>query len=311
MLSEVLGVASDITCSDGINKAFVVTEQDLKHFSQIGTKWVAEGGAGEVTVRCKALLKKTREALLSDTVDTILEYTNPSKRQIYNISLQMCNRKEGRTFQLDLQSCEYPNLIQVTVGGSNSTQTEELFHSLMAELNDTVQWYWIFACRRWLLRLVTWMFWIFLVLLLSCATLSVMGTAYRNYQARKQHEEWLKKYGSVTQKSDRVTTGQIKDVPKTDKTQPEIRKDAPSGPIWQLIRSKQFLVQLGVIVGGILLERMTFWLFPKAVFEIGKGKQRHEKLKARRKWIAGVLTAIVIAGIIVPIVKNIVLKFFE
>ncbi len=32
MAAKVLGVEADITCSDGINKAFVVNEGDLKHF---------------------------------------------------------------------------------------------------------------------------------------------------------------------------------------------------------------------------------------------------------------------------------------
>jgi len=310
MAKYVLGVWSDITCSEGINKAFVVNEADLKHFYRMGKKWVEEDRGGDVAIRCKALLKKTKDALLSDSIDTVLEYNNPSKRAIYDISLQMCCREKGRTFQVDFQSYEYPNLIQATVGGANSVLTEELFRNLMAELNDTTQWYWFLVCRRWLQKVASWTFWIFLVLLVCFGTLSVVGTSYRNYQIKKQREELLKKYPPIEQKLLPIDRVEKKDVDDIKQTQPKVEVVKPEVELWDFVLTKQFLAGMGIIVGGVFLERITVYLFPKAVFEIGKGKQRHERLKARRKWIARVLTAIIIAGIIVPIIKKFVMKFF-
>ncbi len=311
MAAKVLGVEADITCSDGINKAFVVNEGDLKHFFAIGNEWVEKNGVGDINVRCMALLKKSKDALVSDNIDTILKYSNPSKQEIYDISLQMCCKEKGRTFKVDFQSFEYPNLIQVTVGGANSVLAEKLFLRLMAELNETTQWYWFLACRRWLLKVSTWAFWIFLVLTVCYGTLSIVGTAYRNRQLRSQYEEWLKSNPPVAQEPVTTGIGEEKDVDSIKKMQPKVKKVNPVIQVWDCVRSIQFLAGMGIIIGGVSLVRITYYLFPKAIFEIGKGKQRHERLRAMRKWIAGLLTAIIVAGIVVPLMKEFVTKLFE
>jgi len=310
MADQVLGVEADITFSDGINKAFVVNEGDLKHFFAMGKEWVEGDEVGETTVRCKALLKNTKEALVSDSIDTILEYSNPSKQEICNIFLQMCCKEKGKIFEVDFQSFEYPNLIQVTVG-STSVQTEKLFLRLMAELNETTQWYWFLACRRWLLKIATWAFWVFLVLTVCYGSLSVVGTAYRNRQIRKQYKEWLRRNPPIAQEPGTTGIGEEKSVVTIKKTQPKVERVNPAIQVWDCVRSRQFLAGMGIIIGGVFLVRITIYLFPKAVFEIGKGKQRHERLRAMRKWFAGILTAIIVAGIIVPIMKEFVTKLFE
>ena len=310
MAAQVLGVEADITCSDGINKAFVVNEGDLKHFFAMGKEWVEGDEVGDTTVRCKALLKKTKDALVSDSIDTILEYSNPSKQEIYGISLQMCCKEKGQTFEVDFQSFEYPNLIQVMVGGANSVRTEKLFLRLMAELNETTQWYWFLACRRWLLKIATWAFWVFLVLTVCYGALSIVGTAYRNRQIRKQYNEWLRRNPPIAQELGTTGIGEEKGVVTIKKTQPKVERVNPAIQVWDCVRSRQFLAGMGIIIGGVSLVRITIYLFPKAVFEIGKGKQRHERLRAMRKWFAGVLTAIIVAGIIVPIMKEFVTKLF-
>lgn len=308
MATEVLGLWTDVTCSDGINRAFVVNEIDLKLFFERGKKWVEKDGQGDVTVRCKALLKKTKDALVSDRIDTVFEYTNPREREIYDISLQMCSKENGRTFQLDLQSYEYPNLIQLTVGGTDLMATQTLFNGLMADLKEINQWYWFLACRRWLLKFATWAFWLFLVLSLCYGTLSVVGTVYRNYRVRKQYEEWLRTYPPVTEKIGTVDRGKKEDVDGTKQARPKPGEVSPWVEVWHFVWSRQFLAGVGIIAGGILLVRIGVYVFPKAVFEIGKGKQRHERLKAMRKWIGRILTTIIILGIFVPLVKKIVLK---
>ena len=310
MANDVLGMWADVTCSDGINKAFVVNDEDLKNFYRMGKEWVEEDGGVDRIIRCKALLKKSKDALVSDSIDTILNYSNPHKQEIYDISLQMCCHEKGRSFRLDLQSYEYPNLIQVTVGGANSVLTEKLFRRLMAELNDTTQWYWFLSCRRWLFKIATWAFWIFFVLSVCFGMLSLVGTYYRNYQNKKQYEEFLKKHPTVILKEGTTNVEEKKKVDIIKPVQPKVEKIKPATELWDFIRSKQFLSGMGLIIGGVCLERITFYIFPKGVFEIGKRKKRHDRLKSIRKWIAGVLTAIIIAGIIVPIIKNFVMRIF-
>jgi len=310
MADQVLGVETVITCSDGINKAFVVNEEDLKHFFAIGKEWVEEEKVGNTILRCKALLKKSKDKLVSDNINTILEYSNPRKQEIYDVSLQMCCKEKERIFEVKFQSYEYPNLIQVTVGGANSEQTEKLFSRLMAELNEITQWYWFLACRRWLFKIATWSFWVFLVLIFCYSALSTVGNVYRNRQIRKQHEEFLRRNPPVSQEPSTIDKGEEKGIDTTKKTQPNIDRINPAIQVWDCVISRQFLAGMGIIIGGILLVRITIYLFPKAVYEIGKGKQRHERLKVMRKWFAGVLTVIIVTGIIVPIINELITKLF-
>lgn len=54
----------------------------------------------------------------------------------------------------------------------------------------------------------------------------------------------------------------------------------------------------------IFLERSTLYLFPRAIFDIGKGKQRHVKLRAIRKGVGGIITTIIVLSFIVPFLKQ-------
>jgi hypothetical protein len=52
------------------------------------------------------------------------------------------------------------------------------------------------------------------------------------------------------------------------------------------------------------------YLFPKAIFEIGKGKERHVRLKTVRKLVGGVIVTILLAGVVIPFINHVVTKFF-
>lgn len=306
MAAEVLGVDTDVTCSDGINRAYVVNDVDLKRFFETGRNWVEEHGVGSSVIRCKALLKKTKEALVSDRINTILGYSNPRDTEICGISLEMASKKEGRTFQIDFQSFEYPNLMQVTVGGEHLPETQKLFNRVLAEAKEITQWYWWIACRRWLLKLASWLFWIFFVLLFSYMALIMVGAAYRDYRVRKEYERLAKKIAIVRVEPTKAANG-VKKPPLREKTRLAERHDVePGRAIWQFISDKRFWGGAAIVVGGVFLERLIFYLFPKFVFEVGKGKERHKRLKARRKWIGRILTTIIVLGVIVPIISKIV-----
>lgn len=301
---EILGVRTGVTCSDGINKAYVLNDEDLRRFFKDGKEWVEKGmGAdAEPVIQCKALMKNAKESLESEDINKILDQSNPKKSQIYDICLKMAAKKNERTFQINFQSIEYPNLIQLVVGGLKVPETEMLFHRLFAELNDATQWYWLLSCRRWLLKVSKWLIWSFLILLVIFSAFSFMGSRYRNYRARKIYEEYAKKH-IAAEKDIRSNESEVKKESTEIKPKEIKQKEvSPVEEVWKLISNSQFLAGVGIGLGIIFLERLSIYLFPKAIFEIGKGKERHKRLKGIRKWVGGILTTIILFAFIIPII---------
>jgi hypothetical protein len=299
---------TDVTCAQGINKAFVISDADLSHFFETGKRWVERDGVHNSVILCRAALRNSSDALTSDEIDTLLKYRNPKRNEITEISLEMASEDKDRTFEVDFRSYEYPDLIRVRIGGEDAADTENQFNRALAELKDITQWYWFLAGRRWLARLSTWFFWLFVVFTLVFNTLLVIGAVYDHYQAPDERSRPRGRYRSVLiQPGDdqRGVKENVHEEPRAKRQDLEIL-----AVIWRFIWSKQFWAGLGVVGGGICLERIVAHLFPKAVFEIGRGKDRHQRLKKMRKWMGGLLTAVILTGIIVPIVNKFVMRLF-
>jgi hypothetical protein len=305
-MRDILGIDPTALCSDGINKAYVVTQEDLQHFFEFGKRWIKSDVPGDTIIHCKYTSKGDKEANISDDIRTALEYSNPRKREICNISMTMGPKSKERNFELSFQNYEEPNLIQVSIGGPKLDETQSTFNLLFAELEELTQWYWPIACRRWLRKLLAWVLWISMVLLFSYSLLVSIGTSCRNAQLRKQYEQAVKSQPYIAQQS------------KIDKKSPSpppqsnsVTQSSPSNPareIWEFVANKYFLGALGIVIGGWSMVLLANYLFPKAIFEIGNGKERHARLKAARKLVGYVILTILLSGIVTPLVGHFVTR---
>jgi len=305
-MGDILGIDPTALCSDGINKAYVVTPEDLQHFFEFGKRWIKSDVPGDTIIRCKYTSKGDKEANISGDIRTTLEYSNPRKREICNISMTMGSKSKERNFELSFQNYEEPNLIQVSIGGPKLDETQSTFNLLFVELEELTQWYWPIACRRWLRKILAWVLWICIVLWFSYLLLISIGTSCRNYQLRKQYEQAVKSQPSIAQQS-KMNMKLPSPPPQNNSATPS----SPSNPareIWEFVANKYFLGALGIVIGGWLTVLLANYLFPKAIFEIGKGKERHARLKAARKYVGYVIVTIILSGIVIPLVSRFVTR---
>jgi hypothetical protein len=306
-MRDILGIEPTTLCSGGINKAYVITPGDLQHFFEFGKRWIKSDDLSDAIISCKYITKGGKGANVSDNISTVVEYSNPRKMGICNISMTMGSRSKERNFELSFQNQEYPNLIQVYIGGPSLEETQTTFNLLNVQLDELTQWYWPIACRRWLRRILTWVLFIFLVLYTLFTVVVSIGTAYHNYQVRRQYEQAVKAQPFIAQHDNKTNI-------KLPPTSPKNNSATQSSPvnaaraIWNFVANKYFLGGIGIVIGGWLTLLLVNYLFPKAIFEIGKGKERHERLKAVRKWVGGVIVMIILSGIVIPLVSRFVLK---
>lgn len=306
-----------IVCSDVFNKAFVVTGADITHFYEAGKRWVDSCEGNLPRLRCKASLRGSPEHLVSDTAESIMQYSNPRKQQIESISLVMSSADQEKTFEIVFRSQEYPALIQVEVGGQNSEETEKLFRITSAEVADLGQWYSPLACRRWMTRLLSWTWWLFLILSVSIGFISLAGSAYQYHRQRTAIAEFRRQHpGSLLETRKKTNTDDNEPTQKPNSPSPSTgdrsRKVGGSAIglreslrlIWQLVSSTEFLLGAGIVIGGVAMERVTRYLFPRSVFEIGNGVVRHQRLKAIRKWLSRVIGTVILLGFIIPSVQR-------
>lgn len=305
MAREVVGIQTCVSCSAPVNKAFVVTEEELEHFYEEGKRWVDGAGSTNSAICCKAELRGAEDVLTSDTVESIINYTNPRKNKIRGVWLAMVSDDKSRTFDLKLRDKELPSLISITVGGKSVPETEDTYRRLEAEIQDITQWYSLLATRRWLIRLLTWLWWILCVLYLLWVVFGVILWAHRSGVSRRI-EEPRRLYNVRTDalEEPRKMPGMRK------KASEETLKKEPTSTrkVWEFVWDRRFWVGVGVVLGGVFLERVLVYVFPKAIFVVGKGKDRYARLKNIRKWIGGIITTVVLLGIVVPLVKRLVWK---
>jgi len=306
---SIYDIGTNALCQTGKNRAFVVNERDLRNFFKIAKRWIEEKGE-EYSIQYKTKLKKTSESLVSDNPETLLRYTNPREKEIRAIQLVGSSGDGSRYFEIDFQSWEHPDLIQIRVGGESVPGTEECFRQVIAEVEDTTRWYWFLSCRRWIQQLLTWVCYVFLVL--SCISLIFFGLteSYRHSKANKKYKNYI---STLTPAQRRVLEEKLNEETKivrsseTKSQMDNIEKDSLQEILWRFVSDRHFIVAVCVLFGGVVFERGTIYLFPKAVFEIGKGKNRHRRLKKVRKYIGGVIGTIILMGIVVPIIKRWVL----
>ncbi len=300
MKRDVLGISTSASWSQPINRAFVLTDKDLQTFYAAGKNWVDDTGNGNPKILCRAALKASKEGIVSDTVTSIIDYTNPHKKQITNITLEMVSEDKNRTFALKFQNEEWPSVISLIVGGKNLRESETPFHRMEAELYDITQWYWVLATRRWIATVLRWTFWIWLVItimFLSMTIISTVRNSLKTKKAEQQYEYVLKDAPSLRQTA--KPSPAKKSIEKISHNETTSWKE-----VWELISNKNFLRGVGFILVVIFLERSSLYLFPRAIFDMGKGKQRHARLRAIRKWVGGIITTIIVLGLIVPYLKQ-------
>lgn len=185
MKHDVLGISTAASWARPINRAFVLTDEDLQAFYKAGKDWIIANEEGDPVILCKAGLKATKEDIASNTVTNIIDYTNPRKRQITNITLEMVSAKKNRTFALKFQNEEWPSVISLIVGGKNLHESEKLFRTMEAELYDITQWYWFLATRRWVATVFRWTFWIWLVIMIMLLSMTIVSTVRNSLKTRK------------------------------------------------------------------------------------------------------------------------------
>jgi hypothetical protein len=300
----ILGIEPTALCSDGINKAYVVTPEDLKHFFEFGKRWIQSDIPDDTIIRCKYTSKGDKEANISDDIKTTLEYSNPRKKEICNISMIMGSKSKERNFELSFQNYEEPNLIQVYIGGPKLDETQSTFNLLLVELEELTQWYWPIACRRWLRKLLAWVLWILFVLWFSYLLLISAGTTCRNAQLKRQYEQYVKSHPDIVQQNKMDT--KLPSPPPQNNSATQSSPSSSAQEIWDFVANKYFLGGVGTVIGGWLTVLLVNYLFPKAIFEIGKGKNRHERLKHVRNWVGGVIGMIILSGVIIPLVHRLV-----
>jgi hypothetical protein len=310
MPHRILGVTPRVECSYPINKAYVVTDQDVKTLFEAGKSWVQNSTQASSAIHCQALLRNTEECLGSDDIGTILEYSNPKQAEIYSISIQMSSDELQRTFFLELNSHEHPDLVHLIIGGNDENRTTQCSEKLYADVTELTKWYSLLACRRWVIKLGIWIVWIFISLSVLHGLFYTFATIYRNYRTQKEYQQSLRKQPPSVSDASANKRKEKDQIPQAQPTQPTMNQPTSLMQLWRLISSKNFLLGIVFVLGGIASERFTSYLFPKAVFEIGKGRQRHERLKNIRKYVGALLVAIIVSGIIVPILNKLVTKFF-
>ena len=180
------------------------------------------------------------------------------------------------------------------------TESEKVFRRIEAEISDITQWYWFLVARRWFFTLGRWMFWVFFGIYMMCFGLVLIFAARNSYKTANVQQT----YRHVA--TDPSKLSQTTKPPLVNKPMDKITHEETSAwkDIWELLSNKRFLTGVGFVLGVIGLERLMFYLFPKAIFDIGKEKQRHQRLKSRRKWIGGIITTIIVLSVIVPYLKQ-------
>lgn len=281
---------SSATYSKKINKAFVLSPNDLRYFYGEGKRFMENNVDGSFKTVLIGSVKNIDSILVREEPDSIIEYSNPRLNEIIAISILMTSQDEEHFFKLVFENTLLDAPVYLTVGGKNLPEVEPCSRKLEAELAERAQWYSFISNRVWLIK-CWWVFLIIGVLLLVWGLASTFTRAQRLNRARAEVSAILTQY----------------DDNPSDPNQAQIREQAQEA--LEVIDKAMSPIKIvkGVLWGILAFfifkftEKLVHYLFPRVVFEIGTGKKRHENIKKARKIIGYWLMTLIIGIVLLMI----------
>ena len=283
---------SSATYSKNINKAFVLSPNDLRYFYGEGKRFMENNVDGSFKTVLLGFVKNMDAILVREEPDSIIEYSNPRLNEIRAISILMTSDDEEYFFKLVFENTLLNAPVYLTIGGKTLPEVEPCSRKLEAELVERAQWYSFISNRVWLIKR-WWVFFIIGALLLVWSLASIFIRAQRLNRARAEVSAILSKY----------------DDNLSDPNQAQIRDKAKEAlEVIDKARSpfnivKWVLLAILIFFIGKFTEKLIHYLFPRVVFEIGTGKKRHENIKKARKIIGYWLMTLLI-GLVLLIISR-------
>lgn len=281
---------SSATYSKKINKAFVLSPNDLRYFYGEGKRFMENNVDGSFKTVLIGFVKNIDAILVREELDSIIEYSNPRLNEIIAISILMISEDEEHFFKLVFENTLLDAPVYLTVGGKTLPEVEPCSRKLEAELVERAQWYSFISNRVWLIKR-WWVFFIIAALLLVWSLASTFTRTQRLNRARAEVSAILSTY----------------DDNLSDPNQAQIREKAKEAlEVIDKARSPINIVKwvlLGILTFFIckFTEKLIHYLFPRVVFEIGAGKKRHENIKKARKIIGYWLMTLIIGLVLLRI----------
>ncbi len=278
------------TYSKKINKAFVLSPNDLRYFYGEGKHFMEKNAGNQFKTEIIGAVKNIDAILVREEPESIIEYSNPRLNEIQSIAILMKSEDEEYFFKLVFQNTAFDSPVHLNIGGKNPPEVEPCSRKLEAELMERSQWYSFISNRVWLIK-YRWVFLTICALIVIWSLISVFIRTQRLNRARTEVSAILSKYEDSA----------------ADPNQAQIREKA-KGVLEVIDKARSPVIFVKWVLFGIVSffianfsERLIYYLFPRVVFEIGAGRKRHENIKKARKIIGYWLMSLIIGLVLLMI----------
>jgi len=176
---------SSATYSKKINKAFILSPNDLRYFYGEGKHFMENNVDGSFKTLLIGFVKDIDASLVREEPDSIIEYSNPRLNEIRAISILMVSEDEEHFFKLVFKNTLLDAPVYLTVGGKTLPEVEPCSRKLEAELAERAQWYSFISNRVWLIK----RWWVFFIIFSLLFVWSLASTFTRSQRLNRARDE--------------------------------------------------------------------------------------------------------------------------
>ena len=293
--------------------AFRITPQSLRAFQAIFGE-----ATGEAVKSTWLVLSATDEPKTLDTLDEVLALRNPQGNPIWGLFFNHVGRDANcRLFVTSADIKQYAAL-QFSTDAESPDKVSNLIAKVRGETKNIRLWYWPF---RWLDDHLLYLgrkhgkpvALVFLILCFALFAIGAIGQAVVSFSnsgdappeisAKAPSTKPEKPAPELTEEQKAELQKRIealqKELEAKQKEQDELQRKQLLKQVWQ---SLTWLGAGGAVLVSFLLARA---LFPRAVFEIGEGKERYQRLCTIRNFL---ICTLLLGGLLIPLARSYMMK---
>ena len=246
--------------------SFIVSKRHIREVTNVMTAALSDAANGDMPVYCISISTSQLNKVVFDNAESLLQFFNPRHDQIVRLAITASTPDRSLVAYAEFRNIDAGWSTAAIVEGGTYDQSQRLIERLTPIVADTHQWYSPISNNRgW-----RWAAGILAVIGITLAFLLPFWPQYEDAGHIATHEDSAKSNHQA---------------PISD---PQSFKEKEGLPLVQIL-----VINLIEAVVVFLVFFVRGWLYPKGVFLIGKGIDRHRQLLVARR--------LVISGILIPI----------
>lgn len=281
-------------------QAFILDADTLRKFSDRGQRWINSAVKEEVVTRCEVFCSNSPDSLVYNCIEPVFGISNTKEQSILAILMHFTAGDEYEYKMRIQRHPEYPTIL-FKMRGPDQELLLKKYNEIKAEIKEGTQWY-SFLSNRMFLRVAAlkynWIFWLLAAVFLVLGVWNYYAYSNNKRAALNNIAELKRLKENATDADNSHITAINQTIKNNEDYLVSLQKQNSFGTtiIAVAITASLFVVML-------LCNKVLLYLYPRGVILIGAEIKRHEKLITFRKYVYGIISA-VIAGIILKLVTQ-------